>query len=287
MAKTSGISWTHSTWNPWLGCDKVAPECAHCYIDRMLRKQHRAPWGTLYLTKTWGEPVKWQRGLPGNKARRVFTCSESDFFHVKADAWRPDAWNVIRDTPNLVYLILTKRPERILRHLPPDWAYANVWLGVSTGCQQTLNKMDTLRRIPIHAQAVRFISAEPLLESLVPGINLDGFGWVIAGGESGSGAEYQWDRTGNWRKEFSTDGRRYMTIEWAEELRDECQSKGIPFLFKQATNPRDGQGSNLLGRIWQQYPKPPKGMTWAKRNRVELQHRWKPVQIQEYRERAA
>lgn len=287
MAEKSGISWTHSTWNPWLGCDKVAPECAKCYIDRMLRKQHRKPWGTLYLTKTWSDPAKWQREMPSNKARRVFTCSESDFFHVKADTWRPQAWDVIRDTPNLIYLILTKRPERIARHLPPDWPYRNVWLGVSTGCQQTLNKMDTLRRIPIHAEAVRFISSEPLLESLVPGINMDGFGWVIAGGESGSGDEYHWNHALNWRKEFSTGGRRYMAVKWAEELRDECLRRGIPFLFKQATAGTDGRGSNLLGRIWQQYPAAPGSMKWAKRTRVELKHKWTPVQIREYKERAA
>jgi protein gp37 len=292
MAKTSGISWTHSTWNPWLGCDKIAPECAHCYIDRMLRKLHRAPWGTLYQTKTWGDPAKWQSEMPSNKARRVFTCSESDFFHVKADAWRPGAWDVIRDTPNLVYLILTKRPERIAKHLPPGWPYRNVWLGVSTGCQQTLNKMDTLRRIPVHPEAVRFISAEPLLESLMPEIDLDGFGWVIAGGESGSDPEYKWNRARafcyGWKEELDfTEGRRYMEIKWAEELRDECIRRGIPFLFKQATAGPDGQGSNLLGRIWQQYPKPPKGLTWAKRARVELRHKWKPVQIQDYKERVA
>ena len=283
MAKTSGISWTHSTWNSWLGCDKVAPECAKCYIDRTLRKQFRAPWGTLYLTKTWGEPAKWQAELkPKRRAMRVFTCSESDFFHAKADAWRPQAWGVIRDTPNLVYLILTKRPARIARHLPPDWPYRNVWLGVSTGCQQTLNKMDALRQIPIHPEAVHFISAEPLLESLFPVINLDGFGWVIAGGESGSGAEYQWDRTGNWRKEFSTGGRRYMSVEWAEQLRDACLARNIPFLFKQATAPQSGMGTNLLGRVWHEFPPAPSGLQWQMEK-----HEWTLVQIQEYKERAA
>jgi len=213
---------------------------------------------------------------------RVFTCSESDFFHVKADAWRPDAWDVIRDTPNLIYLILTKRPDRIKGHLPPDWPYRNVWLGVSVGCQRTLNKMDTLRQIPIHPEAVRWISAEPLLESLFPTINLDGFGWVIAGGESGSGTEYQWDRTGNWRKEFSTGGRRYMAVKWAEELRDACLAASIPFLFKQATAAQSGMGTNLLGHIWNEFPPAPSGLQWQMEK-----HEWTLVQIQEYKERAA
>ena len=60
-----------------------------------------------------------------------------------------NAWAITRETPNLVWLVLTKRPERIEKHLPSDWPYANVWLGVSTGCRRTLNKMDVLRRIPI------------------------------------------------------------------------------------------------------------------------------------------
>ena len=59
--ENSNIGWTHNTQNFWLGCDKIAPECAHCYIDRTLRRQGRKPWGHLYRTKTWENPIKWQR----------------------------------------------------------------------------------------------------------------------------------------------------------------------------------------------------------------------------------
>ena len=123
---------------------------------------------------------------------------------------------------------------------------------------------------------------QPLLESLFPAMNLDGFGWVIAGGESGSGAEYHWDRTGNWRKEFSTDGRRYMAVKWAEELRDACVARNIPFLFKQATAPQSGMGTNLLGRIWHEFPPAPNGLQWEMEK-----HEWNLVQIRDYKERAA
>src|SRR5580704_12298824 len=129
MAKLTQIGWAHGTQNFWLGCDKIAPECAHCYIDRILRRQGREPWGEIYRTKTWNDPLVWQRHAPRKGlCYRVFTCSLSDFFHAKADDWRPAAWDIIRARPNLVWLILTKRPERILRHLPPDWpeAYPNV-----------------------------------------------------------------------------------------------------------------------------------------------------------------
>ncbi len=61
MAENSGISWTHATQHFWVGCDKVAPECAHCYIDRILVKQGREPWGEMYRTKTWDAPWKWEK----------------------------------------------------------------------------------------------------------------------------------------------------------------------------------------------------------------------------------
>src|ERR1019366_1702366 len=152
MAKETNISWAHCTQNFEQGCDKIAPECAHCYIERTLRQQHLEPWGKVYRSKsTWGNPDKWERECAAAGVyKRVFTDSLSDFFHVGADAWRHEAWQIIKRTPHLIYLILTKRPVRIASHLPPDWPYANVWLGVSTGCIQTLNKMDSLRKIEIH-----------------------------------------------------------------------------------------------------------------------------------------
>ena len=90
MAENSGISWTHNTQNFWMGCNKVAPECAHCYIDRSLIKLGREPWGEVCRTKTtWNAPWKWETDcLHNHYAKRVFTCSLSDFFHKEADPWR-------------------------------------------------------------------------------------------------------------------------------------------------------------------------------------------------------
>ena len=263
--ENSNIAWTHHTQNFWLGCDKIAAECAHCYIDRTLRRQGRDPWWQLYRSKTWDNPVKWQRQAEAQDVYfRVFTNSLSDFFHAGADAWREEAWNVIRKTPNLVYLILTKRPELIAKRLPKDWGegWPNVWLGVSCGCKQTLNKMNALRRIPVHPQAVRFLSAEPLLEDISGEIDLSGFGWLIVGGESGGGPEYLWDARGNWRVEFNTPGRRTMRLEWAHSLLDKARPAGIPYFFKQVTAFRSGTGEAALGRPYQEFPPPPHG-EWA------------------------
>lgn len=261
--ENSNIIWCHNTQNFWLGCDKIAPECAKCYIDRVLRRMGREPWGQLYKTKTWDKPMQWEKqAAKENKYYRVFTCSLSDFFHVKADAWRPKAWEIIKNTPHMVYLVLTKRPELITKRLPPDWGdgYPNVWLGVSSGCKQTLNKMDTLRQIPC---ALRFLSAEPLLEDISPYINLDKFGWAITGGESGAGEEYLWNPQGDWRKEFNTGGRRTMELQWARNLQYAASLNGMPFLFKQTTAPKPGAGEDALGRVIQEFPLAPNRGEWA------------------------
>jgi protein gp37 len=283
MAESSAISWTMATWNPWLGCDRVSPLCSKCYIDRVIRKLGREPWGEVYRTKTWGEPVRWQRKhAVANDALRVFTCSLSDFFHVKADIWRDDAWDVIRACPNLIFLILTKRPERIMGHLPKDWPFPNVWPGISVGCKQELLKMDALRRVPVHHEAVRWISSEPLLEDISDDIDLTGFGWVVTGGESGSGPEYLWNPSCDWRKEFGEPGRRLMRPEWAAKLRDKTKAANLPFLFKQATAWRSGEGANLLGRVWHEVPQATAGMPWASTAEPHEAQLWTPVQIERY-----
>jgi protein gp37 len=263
--ENSSIAWTHNTQNFWVGCDKIAPECAKCYIGRILEQQGREPWGQLYRTKTWRQPFRWQQeaALAG-VCRRVFTNSLSDFFHAGSDAWREEAWDLIRKTPNLIWLILTKRPELIASRLPKDWGegWPNVWLGTSVGCNQTLNKMDSLRKIAVHPKAVRFVSCEPLLEDISVNIDLDGFGWVIVGGESGVGQEYLWNPKQNWREEFSTGGRRTMMLDWAKNLLSCAQAKNIPYFFKQVTSARPGVGEDALGRKYQEFPPPPHGK-WA------------------------
>ena len=287
----------------WVGCDKVAPECAKCYIGREIRKQRdwlgyegkpikgssigrRQPWGKVYLTQTWSEPWKWEAEcIRSRTAKRVFTCSLSDFFHVEADPWRREAWSIIKRTPHLVWLVLTKRPELIEARLPRDWGngYPNVWLGVSTGCRRTLNKTDTLRRIPT---AVRWVSAEPLIEDISADINLDGFGWVVVGGESGAGHEYLWKPDADWKAELNDeDGRRTMRYEWAANLRDKVKAAGLPFMFKQVTASRSGFGHNALdGKDWHEFPPAPNGLEWAPRQAIPKRYdmteeefaAWKP-----------
>jgi protein gp37 len=232
MGEITGISWTDHTWNPWHGCLKVSPGCKLCYMYREKKQYGQNPMLVQRSKTKFNEPLKWNSG-------RVFTCSWSDFFIEEADAWRPEAWEIIRKTPQLTYQILTKRPERIAAQLPADWGngYPNVWLGVSVESQEYANE-----RIPILVRtpaAIRFLSAEPLLgeislrwahwddwkphprriESMGPGAinHLDGarmLDWVIVGGESGYGA-------------------RPMFIQWAESLREQCGEAKVAFFMKQ------------------------------------------------------
>jgi protein gp37 len=164
----------------------------------------------------------------------IFTCSWSDFFITEADKWRAEAWEIIRQTPEFTYLILTKRPGRISRCLPPDWKYGypNVWLGTSAENQKYADlRIPELLRVP----AVKhFVSLEPLLGPIdlmatpygdalfghcgdVCDICVEGFptlDWVIVGGESGNVA-------------------RPMEKQWALDIREQCEHAGVDFFFKQ------------------------------------------------------
>ena len=117
MAENTGISWADHTMNFWWGCIKVSIECMYCYINGIMRRAGREPFNGPIRTVDWSKPHKWNRKAEQTGERpRIFTCSMSDFFHADADQWRDEAWEVIRSCPNLDWLVLTKRPERILDH---------------------------------------------------------------------------------------------------------------------------------------------------------------------------
>jgi protein gp37 len=242
MGKDTNISWAHHTWNPWQGCTWASPGCDHCYMYAWAERFHQDPTVVRKSQSTWNDPYTWHRkALKEGKRKRVFTCSLSDFFHQDADAWRNDAWKVIRETPALDYLILTKRPGRIHHCLPDDWGngYRNVWLGVSIESKTYLWRMAALKTIPA---PVRWLSVEPLLEDL--GIlDLTGIQWVVVGGESGN-------RSNNFRP---------MDHAWARAIRDQCVQHGVAFFFKQSSGWKDGLDPELQEEdgtrtVWEQFP---------------------------------
>ena len=234
----SSISWTDHTWNRFVGCFHVSPECDHCYAEFLVTHRMGKNFNQPWLTKTGRHPFRWNTKAPELEQQlgrrvRVFCSSLTDFFLAEADGWRAEAWDTIRQCSNLDFLILTKRPERIMACLPSDWGegYANVWMGVTCGVRSSYPRVDVLRTIPAR---VRFVSAEPLLESLAD-IILTNIHWLIAGGESGP--------------KF-----RRMDIQWARELRDRCRKLHVGFFFKQESAFRPATNPLLDG---QQYHQPP------------------------------
>jgi len=234
MGERSGIEWTDATWNPWRGCTKVSPGCAHCYMFREQIRYGRDPEVVTRSKTTFHAPLKWR------EPRVVFTCSWSDWFHEAADPWRDEAWDVIRQTPQHTYLILTKRIERADGRLP--WAafgdpWPNVWLGVSVENQRFAHRLRILNTLPA---TVRFCSAEPLLGPLSIGEYLGPrhVSWVIGGGESGPGF-------------------RATEVSWLRALADQCTARGAKFFLKQLGGWPDKQGGAsavLDGRRWTERP---------------------------------
>lgn len=214
MSERTAIEWTGSTWNPWSGCTHVSEGCDNCYMFTLKRRWGKNPEVVERSKTTFRDPLKWKDG------RLIFTCSMSDFFHVDADPWRDEAWEIIRNTPRHTYQILTKRPGRIVRHLPADWGlgYKNVWLGTSVENQANAHRVSVLASIPAH---IRFLSCEPLLGPLT--VTLDRMQWVIVGGESGARC-------------------RPMEMGWARHLRDQCAEAGVPYFLKQLGGNPDKRG---------------------------------------------
>lgn len=215
--KDSKIGWTDHTWNPWMGCNKVSEACKHCYIGGVIRRMGREPFaGPMRTTTVWKEPAKWNREARDKGVRsRVFTCSLSDYFHEDADAWRDEAWDVIKSCENLDWLILTKRPENILDRLPADWdgGYPNAWLGVTIESQQCMDRLDLLSAA---SAAIRFVSAEPLLGPIEFGRRIKNVDWIITGCE-----------------QAAKEKRRVMDPDWVRGIRDQCDAAGIPLFHKQ------------------------------------------------------
>jgi protein gp37 len=227
VAKTSAIEWTEATWNPWHGCHKVSPGCAHCYMYRDKLRYGQDPSQVLRSKSSFDAPIRWK------EPRVIFTCSWSDFFIQEADDWRDEAWDIIRRTPQHTYQVLTKRPERIHEHLPGDWPFNNVWLGVSVENPRFYNRIETLVQIPA---AVRFLSLEPLLAPM-ENLPLHGISWVVVGGESGPRC-------------------RPMEAEWVRKIRKQCGKAKTAFFFKQWGGPRKkATGRVLDGKLWNAMPR--------------------------------
>lgn len=253
MGKETGISWTDATWNIAIGCSKVDEDCKFCY---MYRDAERYGYDAKSVRKT---KTVFDLPLKIKEPSKIFTSSLTDVFHPDIDSYRSEMWDIIRKCPHHTFQILTKRPERIIEHLPDDWGegWDNVWLGTSIGSAKGYSRYFSLIKVPAK---VRFLSLEPLHEDILkmnsvvvlpcdltkekqeeiyerqkntdplfiyesiscqvePITPFDGISWVIIGGESGNEA-------GKYRY-------RPCKLEWIESIVHACKEAEIPVFVKQ------------------------------------------------------
>jgi protein gp37 len=234
MAEVSAISWTDATFNPWIGCTKVSPACDHCYAERDNSRRGWVPgWGPgvpRKRTKTWGDPLKWNRKAAENgRPLRVFCASLADVFDNEVpQAWRDDLWQLLRETPNLRWILLTKRIGNARKMLPADWPFPNAGLMATIANQEEWDRdIGKLMSIPA---TWRGVSAEPLLGPIVIDW-MDAYpDWIITGGESGP-------------------QRRPLDMNAVRTLRDQCAALGITFHHKQNGGLRGKDGGCLVDGV--------------------------------------
>jgi len=227
MAESTLISWATHTWNPWMGCTKISPACDGCYAEALMDKRyHKVQWGphgerVRTSVYNWNEPLRWQRRAEIDGTRPfVFCASLADVFDNQVPPqWRADAFEVMRRTPNLVYLLLTKRPQNIVKMCEQVGGLPkNAALGTTVEDQKRADtNLPALKVAEIELQPLfTFGSFEPLLGPVfiqpwfMPG-------WIITGGETRQGGHEA----------------RPTHPAWFRSLRDQARAMRVPFHHKQ------------------------------------------------------
>lgn len=259
MGQNSTIEWTDHTFNPWWGCTKVSLGCKNCYAEAWADRYGHKLWGDnkprrFFSDQHWQEPIKWNSAAKLNNRRsRVFCASMADVFEDNnlVVNERAKLWSLIEHTRMLDWLLLTKRPENMLKFTAwQDQWPSNVWAMTSVEDQEQAEaRIPYLLRVPA---IVKGLSVEPLLTSVDLSPWIDDIQWVIVGGESGRYA-------------------RPLNPDWVRQIRDTCKTHNVAFFFKQwgewapvmntATNIEEMQkvGKKKAGRVldndlWNQLP---------------------------------
>ena len=206
----------HSNWNPWHGCIKCSEGCLNCYVYYLDRIRDKSG-ADIYKSRTgFDYPLSKDRK---NRYRiqsgeMISVCMTSDFFLKEADEWRAEAWDIMRIRSDVIFLLLTKRPERILECLPPDWGtgWDNIFLNVSCENQNRADeRIPLLLDLPFRHKG---LYCAPLLGPISIGRYLDSgkIEQVACGGENYGGS-------------------RPCDFNWVKALREECVSRNITFCF--------------------------------------------------------
>lgn len=243
MSTKTSIEWTEQTWNPTTGCTKISPGCENCYAEVMARRlQAIGVRGYEKGFKLTLQSHRLEEPLQREKPTVYFVNSMSDLFHEGIPVpYIKRIFDVIKNSPQHTFQILTKRAERMASILSKFDVPPNAWLGATVeNKKHGLPRIDWLKKIDAN---VRFLSIEPLLEDLGE-IGLKNIQWVIVGGESGPKA-------------------RPMKQEWVLNIKDQCEAQGSAFFFKQwggwgadgIKRAKKENGRILFGRTWNNKPK--------------------------------
>ena len=206
----------HDIWNPWHGCKKCSEGCENCYMY-FLDEQRGKSGADIYRTKSgFCYPLSKDRygQYKVKSGEQLRVCMTSDFFLEEADPWRGEAWSIIRRRPDVIFFLLTKRPQRVADCLPPDWGggWENVFFNVSCENQKRADeRIPLLLQLPFRHKGVMcapFIGPVSLGEYLAGGQ----IEQVICDGENYAGA-------------------RPCRYEWVKALSDECREHDVTFAF--------------------------------------------------------
>lgn len=245
MTTVSKIEWTERTWNPTVGCTKVSPGCKNCYAEGMAaRLQAMKTPGYEHGFELTMLPQRLQDPLKRKTSTTYFVNSMSDLFHEDVPfAYIDKVFEVIAQADQHTFQILTKRAARMAEYFQGKIAPPNAWLGVSVEDRKYgVPRIDHLRTVNA---TIRFLSVEPLLED-VGELDLTDMHWVIVGGESGPKA-------------------RPMKPEWVDTIREQCETAGVAFFFKQwggwgadgKKRAKKHNGRELNGQTWDGMPAVP------------------------------
>lgn len=257
----TGIIWTEATWNPMSGCQKISQGCKYCYAFTLAEQKR----GTAAFPNGFDltiRPHKLKEPFKLKQPTLIFANSMSDLFWDKVpDEYRHQIVDVIEQTPQHEYQVLTKRPEIMLefsrrRKLPP-----NFWAGVTIEDQHA--KEERLNLLKQVEAEIRFVSMEPLISRItLEADDLDGISWVITGGESGN---HLWNngvcekrglvRYNRTQKKWEVRADRYQ---WVKEIKDFCVDRNVKFFHKQwGGNYPEAAGRVLDGRFYSEIPRLP------------------------------
>jgi len=222
LMENSKIEWCDHTFNPWWGCQHAgSPGCDNCYAEAFARRLGIDCFGLgkprrVFGETHWAEPLRWNRAAEkAGKRAIVFSGSMCDIFEpveMWSERWR--LYDLIGRTPNLFWLLLTKRPENLGKMKPPHGFPENVGLGVTV---ETQDQVWRIYEMLMHTASVYFVSHEPALSAIKWPDEFLKYGdtaLIITGGESGENA-------------------RPINPGWVLKDRDECVKSGVRFNFKQ------------------------------------------------------